>query len=294
MKIIMLKGLPASGKSTWARARQEEGGNFLVISKDEIRKMFGGYKSKREKDVLRIRNELIRAGIQLKRNVIVDDTNLNPKHERYLRQLSRELGVKFEINDDFMNVPPEECIKRDIHRGEKAVGQSAIWDMYFRWICPLPAKQLNDNFGKPRAVICDIDGTLALNVSGRSFYDMERVGEDDADPLMSCVVDALFNYGIEKDGKPYPTVILVSGRDGSAREKTVEWLEKNSIPYDELYTREEGDSRPDNLVMAEIYHKYIEPRYAVLGVFDDRPSVCSEWRKLGLRVAQLGNPYIDF
>ena len=50
MKIIMLKGLPASGKSTWARERQKEGGNFLVISKDEIRKMFGGYKPSREKE----------------------------------------------------------------------------------------------------------------------------------------------------------------------------------------------------------------------------------------------------
>ena len=38
MKIIMLKGLPASGKSTWAKERALEG-NYLIISKDEIRKI---------------------------------------------------------------------------------------------------------------------------------------------------------------------------------------------------------------------------------------------------------------
>ena len=126
MKIIMLKGLPASGKSSWAN-EQVKTGNYIIVSKDEIRKMFGGYKPSREKEVLRIRNKLIENGIQLKRNVIVDDTNLNPKHEKYIQQLARDLGAKFIINDEFLNVPPEECIKRDLHRGEKAVGSSVIW-----------------------------------------------------------------------------------------------------------------------------------------------------------------------
>lgn len=280
--------------TTWAKEQVEQGGNYLIVSKDEIRKMFGGYKAKREKDVLRIRNELIRTGIQLKRNVIVDDTNLNPKHERYLSQLSRELGCKFEINDSFLEVGPEECIKRDIHRGEKAVGSGVIWDMYFRWIAPDPEVKLSKESNKPRAVLCDLDGTLSLNTSGRSFYDMTRVGEDSVDPFMACVVDALYNYGIERDGKPYPSVIMLSGRDESAREKTEKWLQKNAVPYDKLLMRKIGDNRADSIVKSEIYHNEIEPKFAVLGVFDDRPSVVNQWRKLGLRVAQLGNPYIDF
>lgn len=294
MKIVMLKGLPASGKSSWAKEQQKNGGNYLVVSKDEIRKMFGGYAPKREKDVIRIRNELIKTGIALKRNIVVDDTNLNPKHERYLRQLAKELGCKFEVNDSFLQVSPEECIKRDLHRGEKAVGASVIWDMYFRWLVPLPQVKLQKESNKPRAVICDLDGTLAINTSNRSFYDMESVDKDTADPFITCVVDALYNYGMERDGSPYPTIILLSGRDESARMKTEAWLRKNAIPYDKLFMRQIEDKRPDTVIKTEIYYNEIEPNYAVLGVFDDRPSVVNEWRKLGLRVAQLGNPYIDF
>ena len=294
MKIVMLKGLPASGKSSWAKEQQKNGGNYLVVSKDEIRKMFGGYAPKREKDVIRIRNELIKTGIALKRNIVVDDTNLNPKHERYLRQLAKELGCKFEVNDSFLQVSPEECIKRDLHRGEKAVGASVIWDMYFRWLVPLPQAKLQKESNKPRAVICDLDGTLAINTSNRSFYDMESVDKDTADPFITCVIDALYNYGIERDGSPYPTIILLSGRDESARMKTETWLRKNAIPYDKLFMRQLEDKRPDTVIKTEIYYNEIEPNYAVLGVFDDRPSVVNEWRKLGLRVAQLGNPYIDF
>lgn len=279
--------------TSWAK-EQVKNGNYMVVSKDEIRKMFGGYSRRREKEVLRIRNELIRQGIQLRRNVIVDDTNLHPKHERYLKQLATELGAKFEINDSFLEISPEECIKRDLHRGEKAVGASVIWDMFYTWVAPNPQAKLNQDFEKPRCVLVDLDGTLAINVSDRSFYDLTQVGKDAADPFVSCVVDALYNYGIEQNGEPYPKIIILSGREDSCRAETEKWLDKNMIPYDALYMRKAGDKRPDEIVKEEIYHEQIEPNYAVLGVIDDRPAVCTQWRKLGLRVAQVGNPYVEF
>ena len=294
MKIIMLKGLPCSLKSSWAKEKALEG-NYVIISKDEIRKMFGGeWTSRKEKDVLYIRNNLIRTAIQLKKNVIVDDTNLNPKHERYLRQLAKELGARFEINDSFLNETPEACIKRDLHRGDKAVGASVIWDMYFRWVAPQPVKELNQHFDKPRAILCDLDGTLALTLEGRSFYDMERVDEDTLDPFMGCVIDALSNYGAEPSGKPYPSIILISGRNECAREKTYKWLEKNMVPYTKLLMRADGDTRPDEVVKRELYEKYIEPEYAVLGIFDDRPQCVRLWQSLGLRVANLGQWGVEF
>lgn len=293
MKIIMLRGTSGSGKSSWAN-EQVKTGNYVVVSKDEIRKMLGGYKPNREKYVLRIRNDLIRSAIKLKKNVIVDDTNLNPMHERTLRQLAKELGAKFEVNDSFLQISPEECIERDLHRGDKAVGSSVIWKQYYEWVAPNPTIKLNKEFEKPRAVICDVDGTLSLNLENRSYYDMTRVGEDTADPFISCIIDALYNYGTEKNGSPYPTILLVSGRSESARKTTEEWLDRNLIPYDKLFMRQEGDIRKDDIIKEEIYHKYIEPEYAVLGIFDDRNSTSRMWRKLGLRVAQLGCPEIEF
>ncbi len=287
MKIIMLRGISGSGKSSWAN-EQVKTGNFVVISKDEIRKMLGGYKPNREKYVLKLRNDLIRSAIKMKKNVIIDDTNLNPMHERTLRQLAKELNTKFEINDSFLQVSPEECIERDLHRGDKAVGSSVIWQQFYQWVAPNPTKQLNQNFDKPRAIICDIDGTLSLNLENRSYYDMSRVEEDTADPFISCTIDALYNYGTEKNGKPYPAILLVSGRNESARKATEKWLNRNLIPYDKLFMRQEGDIRKDEVIKEEIYHKYIEPEYAVLGVFDDSPKIVRLWQSLGLRTANMG------
>ena len=293
MKIILLKGLPASMKSSWAQ-EQAKTGNYIIVSKDEIRKMFGGYKPSREKEVLRIRNRLIESAIQMRKNVIVDDTNLNPKHERHIAKMARDLGCKFEINDSFLQESPEACIERDLHRGDKAVGASIIWEQYYRWVCPNPIKKLNQEFDKPRCVICDIDGTLAVNDENRSYYDMTRVGEDSVNPAISLIVDALYNYGTERNGKPYPTIILVSGRNESARESTEEWLSKNLIPYDLLYMRKENDSRRDEIVKEEIYHEYIEPYYGVLCAIDDRPRCVRLWQRLGIITLNVGQWGVEY
>lgn len=287
-KIILLKGLPASGKSTWAKEKIETG-NYIRISKDTIRaEMFGRWSKKREREVLKIRNQLIRAALELGKNVIVDDTNLNPIHEKTIQKIAEEYGVDFEVNDSFLEVSPEECVERDLKR-PNSVGASVIWGMYEQYLGLSPEVYLEQNWEKRRCVIFDIDGTLAHNTSGRSFYDFSKVGKDTPDPFLTMAIDA-----INETEDYYVDIIIVSGRDGEYREQTESWLERNAIPYQMLYMREPDDKRDDVVVKEEIYHKFIEPKYAVLGVFDDRPKVCRMWRKLGLNVAQMGNPYIEF
>lgn len=289
----MLKGLPASGKSTWAK-EQASNGAYLILNKDTIRGMLGGYSPKREKQVVKIRNKLIEIGIESKLNIIVDDTNLNPAYERTLSQLAKKLNIKFEINDSFMKVPPEECIRRDLHRGNKAVGSSVIWAMYYKWIVPNQFKKLQKSSDKPRCVICDIDGTLAHNIKGRDIYDLSRVHQDVCDPFVGFALDAFANYGMERNGKPYPSIILLTGRFENSREVTEKWLSDNMIPYDKLIMKKDGDERSDTEFKKSIYKKEIEPEYGVLAVIEDRPCCCRMWRELGLKVADVGNPYVDF
>lgn len=288
-KIIFLKGLPASGKSTWAKAQLDKGG-FLRINKDDIRAgMLGKWNKRKERDVLKIRDTLIRAGISLGKNVIVDDTNLNPKHERTVRGIANELGVAFELKDDFLEVSPEECIRRDLAR-QDSVGETVIWRMWSQYLQKPLLKTLEENWDKRRCVIFDIDGTLAHNEKGRDFYDLTRVNEDTPDPFLTAIADSLD----QTLGDHYVDIVVVSGRAETCREATEQWLNDNMIPFKHLYMRPKDDYRDDAIVKEEIYHKYIENTYGVLGVFDDRPKVARMWRKLGLNVAQMGNPYIEF
>ena len=290
-KIIMLKGLPASGKSTWAKEKINENSNYIRINKDDIRESITGkWTSKKEKIVISIRNSLIKAGISLGKNVIIDDTNLNPKHEQSLKTLAQELGVEFEVNDSFLKVSVEECVERDIKR-DKSVGYKVIYKMYYDYLYQDPSKKIvNSSNKKRRCVICDIDGTLAHNYGGRNIYDLTRVKEDTPDPLVCAVLDGLDStFGID-----YLDIIIVSGREDNCRKETEEWLYHNMIPYKALYMRKSGDKRDDAIVKEEIYKEFIEPEYCVLGVIDDRNKVVRMWEKLGVKVMKVGGLYNEF
>lgn len=287
----MLKGLPASGKSTWAKEKINENSNYIRINKDDIRESITGkWTSKKEKIVISIRNSLVKAGISLGKNVIIDDTNLNPKHEQSLKTLAQELGVEFEVNDSFLKVPVEECVERDIKR-DKSVGYKVIYKMYYDYLYQDPSKKIvNSPSKKRRCVICDIDGTLAHNYGGRNIYDLTRVKEDTPDPLVCAVLDGLDStFGID-----YLDIIIVSGREDNCRKETEEWLYHNMIPYKALYMRKSGDKRDDAIVKEEIYKEFIEPEYCVLGVIDDRNKVVRMWEKLGVKVMKVGGLYNEF
>lgn len=284
-KIIMLKGLPASFKSSWAKEQVKKGG-YLRVSMDDLRESaFGGWSVKKEKACLRMRDNLVRFGIKEGKSVIVDATNLNPKHEYRLRALAEELDVKFEINDSFLKRTPEECIEADLHRGNAAVGAEAIWEMYEKWVRPNPAKLLKKTEDKRRAILVDLDGTLAERVTDRSYYDMTRVDEDIPNLFLAFLMDCMAG-----SGEYYADVILLTGRSEDGRELTEKWLDDNCIDYKALYMRKEGDKRKDVEVKEEILVTEILPKYAVVGVIDNSMRCASMFYSYGITTLKAGNP----
>jgi predicted kinase len=291
-KLLVLKGLQASGKSTFAAKLTEQG--WVRTNKDDIRASLycGNWKRKDEKQVVRVRNQIVADALLHRKNVVVDDTNLNPVHVKELEQIARQYDADFEVNDSFLQVSIEECIKRDLQR-PRSVGESVIRDTFHKWIkVPVEAKPYDPSL--PMAVIVDIDGTLAHMGDKRKPYDWHKVGLDDIDAGVAHLVDAI---GMMK----YAKVFLFSGRDEVCRKETEEWLERHDIEYDGLFMRRsnhldaKGGQVKDTLVKREMYENVIEDQYNVLFVVDDRPSVCRMWRdELGLRVLQVGDPYYDF
>lgn len=284
--VTILRGLQASGKTTWAR-KQVKKSNVTRINKDDLRAMMHGsgeptdwgFRKSAEKLVLDVRDGIMIKALRAGRNVIIDDTNFARKHEDRIREVCEAQGAmdgtKYPVKVKHFPIELSEAIKRDATRS-KPVGEKVIRQTYNQFIRPLKAVTQDDT--KPQAIICDMDGTLSL-LNGRNPYDASTC---EYDLLNYKVFDAIMKY--KKDG--YKLLIL-SGRSGKFKEQTDKWLKKHSVQPDFFAMRKEGDDRKDWIVKEEIFRKHILPDYLVEVVFDDRNQVVDMWRDLGLTVFQV-------
>jgi len=139
MKLYMLRGLPACGKSTRRREMQADPAfvPLVAVNKDEIRKELGIVPGdfKREKEVLRIESERIHAALDSGFNVVVDNTHNGSRHAAHYQQLADQYGYDFQLLD-MSDVPLEECIRRDALRtGGEHVGEHVIrrmWEQFYK------------------------------------------------------------------------------------------------------------------------------------------------------------------
>lgn len=133
MKVIIFKGLPGSGKTTRARQLQTENpGEFMRLNKDDLRAMLE-LKSELvlEDLVVKTRDFMLRKCLEIRKSVIIDDTNLNPYHEKRIREL---VGNKAEIEViDLTSISLDQVITQDQNR-EKKVGREVIMNMYQKFI----------------------------------------------------------------------------------------------------------------------------------------------------------------
>lgn len=272
-------GLPASGKSTWAKAKiAEHPGTCKRVSKDDLRAMLDGGKWSRdnEKFILKVRDIVIAEALAAGKHVIVDDTNLAPKHRAALAELAKKHGAALEVVD-FTQVSPEECIERDRKR-PNYVGEKVIRDMHAQFLAP-PVVPAPTDETLPWCVVCDLDGTLAL-MNGRGPYEGEKCDTDLPNPPVVELVRRL----ADRD-----QIIFVSGRFDAVREKTCAWLREHVGFTAPLFMRADGDTREDSIIKREIYEREILGSYNVRFVLDDRNRVVEGWRRLGLTCFQVAD-----
>lgn len=279
----MLKGLPASGKSTHAKELVKTG--YKRVNKDDLRVMIdnGKWSQNSEKRIVEAQTAIVESYLAGNCNVVVDDTNFHQPHEARWRALAEKYKAVFEVK--FFDTPLELCIERDATRGEKSVGEKVIRDMHKKYLEVMVVEKAEVSPVLPYCYIFDIDGTLAI-MNGRSPYDWKSVGNDLPNEPIMGILRALVEMG--KQSIP---IYLVSGRDESCREETEAWLKFHRLSkgwdYADLYMRPAGDMRKDVLIKKEIYEREFKGKRNVLCVFDDRDQVVKFWREMGLTCLQV-------
>ena len=275
-RVIVLVGLPASGKSQFAKELLlSEPARWVRSNKDLLREMAHAahWSPANEKFIVQLRDTIILMALESGKHVIVDDTNFGP-HIEHIKELVKGQAV-VEVNDSFLQVPVEECIKRDLKR-LNSVGKDVIIKMYNKYVrVPVSPPEYNPDL--PDAIMVDMDGTLAL-LNGRNPFDASKC---DRDLPNLPVLDTIHKW------QSSVNIIVVSGRTDDCQPQTEKWLQQYEVNYAGLYLRKTGDMRKDAIMKEEIYRQHIEGKYNIKFVLDDRQQVVDMWRGFGLTVFQV-------
>lgn len=292
-KATLTIGISASGKTTWAYQQPGE-----VVSRDNYRwqimeeknlePSWDNWKWKWEDEVTKRVDEDIAIYAAQGKDLIIADTNLSEKTRQAMAQKLADLGYAVEYK--FFDVTYDEAVKRD-NRRENGVGYSVLQKQHQQFIDQHVGRIKRPEFGE-KAVIVDIDGTVAHMGNHRGPFEWMKVHLDDVNQPVIDMVKGL--------GAAGHFVLFTSGRSDECRDLTLNWiyeaLANDWLEGDDfvLLMRKAGDQRKDTIVKEEIFREHIMNKYDVRLVLDDRPSVCRMWRDLGLDVVQVGNPYIEF
>ncbi len=290
MKAILTVGCSGSGKTTWAEAQDKT--NCFVVSRDNIRwKLTGAtgwheykFTKAHELAVTNVQRLMLQDCAKAGLDVIVADTNLN-KHTiddliSYLEMLGYEVDFKL------FPVTLDQLWERDKHRGNLAVGREVLYKQWLMWLKVSAAKQYVPNYNLQKAVIFDVDGTLA-HMNGRGPFEWDKVSSDTVDIVVRQML-----WDFQKRGYD---IVIMSGRDSVCRDETWRWCDSNGIIYNFLHMRKEGDMRKDAVIKTELFWEHVAPLYNVVACVDDRPAMVRAWYDLGIpKVISVGNPWVEF
>lgn len=133
--MIILVGLPGSGKSTYARSIMDPEGQLQYCSSDKVREeLYGDENIQGDPNkVFRVLRNKVKNLLDRGYDVIYDATNVTRKNRRSIIQEVKKYCD--EIETHIIWAPVEQCISRDKDR-KRSVGENVIRKFLYRWQSP--------------------------------------------------------------------------------------------------------------------------------------------------------------
>lgn len=294
-KLTLLVGPPGSGKSTEAKRYLDTHGNrkdLVRISQDDQGKQ--GHMDEF--------NKALRDG----KDIVVDRMNFDKKQRRRYLDPARKFGYKTRIV--VLHVPMDTCLERCLERKDhptvtNALDAHSAVKTFFSKYERVTDDEADEVFragwvssNEIKAVVCDLDGTMADVEHRRKFVRPDDMPEGKKfrpnwekffEEMVNDPVNEWCREAVSLMSERYP-IVYATGRPGDYRSHTEMWLEEKGLKFPgcKLFTRLEGDCRKDSIVKEIILEFEIKTRYNILFVLDDRKQVVDMWRSHGYTVLQ--------
>lgn len=135
--LIVLRGIPGSGKSTRGEKIVASLPNTVKVCRDDIRyTLFGKYvglSRAEENRVSECEAHLVNTAIGKGQNVVIDAMHLNPRYVLKWDELARNSDYEFIVAP--VEIPISVAIARDSRRS-RVVGEDVIRQIAKRWLKP--------------------------------------------------------------------------------------------------------------------------------------------------------------
>src|SRR5262249_39130939 len=132
-EIIVMSGLPASGKSTWLKTHAPD---LPLVSLDQTRIEIGVEADENQGQVVQATRELARVQMRRKAPFAWDGTNISRLNRGAVLRLAQDYGYRIRIVA--LEAKPQALFKRNAERAD-TVPEKAILSMLRRWEYPLPS-----------------------------------------------------------------------------------------------------------------------------------------------------------
>lgn len=289
--LIILQGIQASGKTTYAIEYCKEHPNTIRLNRDDIRSMFNCKWSRELENIVKNTEYFAMKDAFLRGfDVILDDvSNLNDQTLELINDILKDIEPTVSVSYKRFYVTLEECIHRDSLR-EHPIGEKVIKDTYRRYNAKLSSMKNQEQLEKfqsqdaklPHCIIVDIDNTISWNVTGRPWYGEGASEGMKKDVPITPVIDMIKRY-------PYH-VIYLTGRDNAEDVKnvTINWIKENARLNDGdlILFRENGDHSSGDVVKESLYNNHINGKYFVDYILEDSDKIVKMYREKGLIVLQ--------
>lgn len=161
---------------------------------------------------------------------------------------------------------------------------------------------------KKDTIICDLDGTIALD-NGRAQLFLHSPHAADCPTAKQSAAPC--NCGWKRDWDGYYqacdqdqcndpvanllrfyweegyNIRILTGRRESTRDVTVRWLARHAVPHHTLIMRQDGNYTDDNILKPTWAQQYGWTPEVVEVVLEDRSRVVTAWRELGYTCFQV-------
>lgn len=303
----VLRGIPASGKSTYAEKWvAEDPENRVRINRDSIRQELWGNMSAHvgEDKVTKAEQKQLHDSLASGKDVISDNTNTNTKFLPNLIKTAESYGATVSHKD--FPITLKEAIKRNNAR-DRVVPEHVLRNMHSRLgpqgqfpVFPgsYPVKPLVLPKKRTMAIMFDMDGSLndvrgvLKHITGENPKTGRRNRDWDSFHRMSEFEPANEEVlQMAKDAHAAGfTVLITTARAEEYRETTQKWCDDHGVPYTNIFMRPSGDHRPDYEIKKEMFEK-INMYYDVVRAVDDNPQAIQAWKEKGIAVTEI--PFVN-